>query len=55
MRAALGCSSLLIWSSDLTVKPASSSECFGWHQDYAYADLGPPEEEQSADQNLVLC
>jgi len=44
VRAALGCSSLLIWSSDLTVKPASSSECFGWHQDCAYADLGPPDK-----------
>jgi len=32
---------ILIWSSDLTVKPANSSECFGWHQDEAYAHLGP--------------
>ena len=23
------------------VKCADSSECFGWHQDCAYADLGP--------------
>jgi len=40
--AVLGSSNLLIWSSDLTVKPAHSTECFGWHQDEAYADLGPP-------------
>lgn len=32
---------ILIWSSDLTVKPANSTECFGWHQDEAYAHLGP--------------
>ena len=38
----LGSTNLLIWSSDLTVKPKQSSECFGWHQDEAYADLGPP-------------
>lgn len=37
----LGSDSLLVWSSDLTVKPACSTECFGWHQDEAYADLGP--------------
>ena len=23
------------------MKCADSSECFGWHQDCAYADLGP--------------
>ena len=40
--AVLGSTNLLIWSSDLTVKPKKSSECFGWHQDEAYADLGPP-------------
>jgi len=32
---------ILIWSSDLAVKSPSSSECYGWHQDEAYADLGP--------------
>jgi len=37
----LDCTNILIWSSDLTVKPANSSECFGWHQDEAYAHLGP--------------
>jgi len=37
----LGSSNLLVWSSDLTVKTGGSSECFGWHQDEAYADLGP--------------
>ena len=37
--AVLGSSNLLIWSSDLTVKPKQSSECFGWHQDEAYADV----------------
>jgi hypothetical protein len=36
----LGSDNLLIWSSDLTTKPARSTECFGWHQDEAYADLG---------------
>eukprot|EP00092_Neocalanus_flemingeri_P004387 GFUD01004719.1.p1 GENE.GFUD01004719.1~~GFUD01004719.1.p1 ORF type:complete len:327 (-),score=125.47 GFUD01004719.1:148-1128(-) len=41
VQAVLKCSSLLVWSSDLTVKPPNSSECFGWHQDCAYADLGP--------------
>jgi len=41
VQAVLNCSSLLVWSSDLTVKPAHSTECFGWHQDCAYADLGP--------------
>lgn len=41
VQAVLNCSSLLVWSSDLTTKPANSSECFGWHQDCAYADLGP--------------
>jgi len=40
--AVLGSTNLLIWSSDLTVKPKKSTECFGWHQDEAYADLGPP-------------
>ena len=40
--AVLGSTNLLIWSSDLTVKPKRSTECFGWHQDEAYADLGPP-------------
>ena len=25
----------------MTVKPPHSTECFGWHQDCAYADLGP--------------
>ncbi|XP_023326114.1 uncharacterized protein LOC111699626 isoform X2 [Eurytemora carolleeae] len=37
----LNTSDILIWSSDLTVKPKRSSECFGWHQDEAYAHLGP--------------
>jgi len=32
---------ILIWSSDITCKPSSSTECFGWHQDEAYALLGP--------------
>jgi len=32
---------LLIWSSDLAVKSPGGSECYGWHQDEAYADLGP--------------
>jgi len=41
VQAVLNCSSLLVWSSDLTTKPANSTECFGWHQDCAYADLGP--------------
>ena len=41
VQAVLNCSSLLVWSSDLTVKPPNSSQCFGWHQDCAYADLGP--------------
>ena len=36
----LNTSDILIWSSDLTVKPKRSSECFGWHQDEAYAHLG---------------
>ena len=31
----------MIWSSDLTVKPPHSTECFGCHQGCAYADLGP--------------
>ena len=42
VKAVLDCSSLLVWSSDLTVKPPRSSQCFGWHQDCAYAELGPP-------------
>jgi len=39
----LGCqdSGLLVWSSDLAIKPGGSSDCFGWHQDEAYADLQP--------------
>ena len=39
--AVLGSPNLLCWSSDLCVKPAGSSDCFGWHQDEAYADLAP--------------
>jgi len=35
---------LLIWSSDLAVKPANSTQCFGWHQDEAYAHLGPEDK-----------
>lgn len=41
VQAVLGCRSLLVWSSDLTTKVPHSTECFGWHQDCAYADLGP--------------
>ena len=41
VKAVLDTSNVLIWSSDLTVKSPRSSECFGWHQDSAYADLGP--------------
>jgi len=41
VKAVLDTSNVLIWSSDLTVKSPNSSECFGWHQDCAYADLGP--------------
>jgi len=41
VQEALDARDILIWSSDLTVKPARSTECFGWHQDEAYADLGP--------------
>ena len=41
VEAVLNSSSLLVWSSDLTTKPPNSTECFGWHQDCAYADLGP--------------
>ena len=41
VRAVLDTSNVLIWSSDLTVKSPHSSECFGWHQDCAYADLAP--------------
>lgn len=41
VRAVLDTANVLIWSSDLTVKSPNSSECFGWHQDSAYADLGP--------------
>ena len=44
VKAVLDCSSLLVWSSDLTVKPPRSSQCFGWHQDCAYAELGPPDK-----------
>jgi len=44
VQAVLNCSSLLVWSSDLTVKPPHSSECFGLHQDCAYADLGPADK-----------
>ena len=44
VKAVLNCSSLLVWSSDLTVKPPRSSQCFGWHQDCAYAELGPPDK-----------
>ena len=44
----LGTSDLLVWSSDLTVKPANSTECFGWHQDEAYADLGPEDKLATA-------
>jgi len=32
---------ILIWSSDLAIKTANSTQCFGWHQDEAYAHLGP--------------
>ena len=48
MCGVLGTSDLLVWSSDLTVKPANSSECFGWHQDEAYADLGPEDKLATA-------
>jgi len=41
VKAVLQCNSLLVWSSDLTTKPAQSTECFGWHQDCVYADLHP--------------
>ena len=41
VKAVLDTTNVLIWSSDLTVKPPHSTECFGWHQDCAYADLGP--------------
>jgi len=41
VQAVLHCRSLLVWSTDLTTKPAHSTQCFGWHQDSAYADLGP--------------
>ena len=44
VKAVLSCQSVLVWSSDLTVKPSRSSQCFGWHQDSAYADLGPAEK-----------
>jgi len=40
----LGTTNILIWSSDLAVKPAISSQCFGWHQDEAYAHLGPQDK-----------
>lgn len=39
--ACLGSKNILCWSSDLAVKNARSTECFGWHQDEAYADLHP--------------
>jgi len=35
---------ILIWSSDITCKPRQSTQCFGWHQDEAYALLGPHEK-----------
>jgi len=41
VQAVLHCRSVLVWSTDLTTKPAQSTQCFGWHQDSAYADLGP--------------
>ena len=44
VKSVLSCQSLLVWSSDLTVKPSNSTQCFGWHQDCAYADLGPEDK-----------
>jgi ectoine hydroxylase-related dioxygenase (phytanoyl-CoA dioxygenase family) len=41
IKQALDTENILIWSSDITCKPSSSTECFGWHQDEAYALLGP--------------
>ena len=44
VKSVLSCQSLLVWSTDLTVKTANSTQCFGWHQDCAYADLGPEDK-----------
>lgn len=41
VKKVLDTDTVMIWSSDITCKPSSSTECFGWHQDEAYALLGP--------------